>query len=101
MSSEVEYVAWLGEVNSTKRRSFGGCDRNFATATQKSWICQSKRSECEPQVIIKLTHFLEDDGRKDACVGMDSLNYVDFVVCVDGKALEAGESYCVLPSHLM
>ena len=46
------------------------------------------------------TFSLVEDGRKDACVGMDSLKFVDFVGCVEWKTLGTGESYCVLPSHL-
>ena len=33
-------------------------------------------------------------------MGTDSLNYVDFLIYVEGNALGIGESYCVLPSHL-
>ena len=46
------------------------------------------------------TFSLREDGRKDTREGMDSLNYVDFVVCVETRVLGTGESYYVLPSHL-
>ena len=42
MSSKVEPVALLGDVILPKEGRFGGGDRNFATATQKSEICQKK-----------------------------------------------------------
>ena len=45
------------------------------------------------------TFSLREDGRKDTRDGMDSLNYVDFVGRVEGKALGTGKSYYVLPSH--
>ena len=45
------------------------------------------------------TFSLREDGRKDTREGMDSLNYVDFVVCVETRVLGTGESYYVLPSH--
>ena len=46
------------------------------------------------------TFSLGEDGCKGACVGMDSLKFVDFVGCVEWKTLGTGESYYVLPSHL-
>ena len=46
------------------------------------------------------TFSLREDGSKDTREGMDSLNYVDFVVCVETRVLGTGESYYVLPSHL-
>ena len=46
------------------------------------------------------TFSLREDGRKDTREGTDSLNYVDFVVCVETRVLGTGESYYVLPSHL-
>ena len=82
MSSKVELVAWLGDVNLTKRRSLGGGDRNFATATQKSEICQ-KKVRVRTSSDHKIGAFsLGEDECKDACVGAGSLNHVDFVLCV-------------------
>ena len=34
-------------------------------------------------------------------MGMESLNYVDFLIYLERNALGTSESYCVLPSHLM
>ena len=79
MSSKVELVAWLGDVVD-QRRLFGADDRKFKTVTQKSWICQSKRPECEPQVIIKSTRFLSEmtDARMREWEWIPK-NNVDFV----------------------
>ena len=64
MSSKVESVAWLGdEVD--QGRSFSGGDRNFATATQKSEICQKKvrvRTSSEHKIE---SFSLGEDGHKD------------------------------------
>ena len=79
MSSKVELVAWLGDVNLTKRRSFGGGGRNFATATQKSEICQRKVRVRTPSDHKNGVFSLGENRRKAANIGTDSLNYVDFV----------------------
>jgi len=42
-------------------------------------INQRKMSECELQVNMKSVRFFRENGRKDACVGTDSLKHVDFV----------------------
>ena len=78
MCVKVEPVAWLGD-RVDLGRSLGGGDRNFATATQKSEICQKKVRVRTPSDHKNDTYSLVEDGRKDAGVGTDPLKFVDFV----------------------